>query len=447
MRLRVVSAFSTSIQHRRSFAIMATVEGKNANNKIPTNKELVEKRLRIQREKQEARRRSNQRVTDRNFKVKELLQNQKKDDTNFSNLQLYQVKVTVDEDLRKELKLSGREKRGRVFLEKDSEGVQSLQSLKNEMHAFFRALRKDTFVLKAGYPEVDSDGAIISSASEETIHKDFWNVESDEDVVKTFKAADNFFEQNESRLKRPSIVIHVQRNPNGPRKPSPPIYLKDMLDPKATTHMTMLSFYSFPPSGIEDPDKFAAMIRKAWKPFNALGRVYVAHEGVNAQMSLPTNVLNNFMACCQSIPELGSYMENGINIDPKPLTVEEFATAGTPADGGDPAPPFKNLHIRVRGQVVADGLDHSLDWQSAGYDMPPLEWHETLKKAKESETGKTKPIILDCRNTYETDVGIFEGAEALGTENFRESWDVLKDRLADTPKDAPIMTYCTGGIR
>jgi predicted O-methyltransferase YrrM/rhodanese-related sulfurtransferase len=57
------------------------------------------------------------------------------------------------------------------------------------------------------------------------------------------------------------------------------------------------------------------------------------------------------------------------------------------------------------------------------------------------------PILLDCRNAYETDVGIFEGAEPLGTDSFRESWDVLKERLADTPKDAPIMTYCTGGIR
>ncbi len=28
------------------------------------------------------------------------------------------------------------------------------------------------------------------------------------------------------------------------------------------------------------------------------------------------------------IPELGSYMENGINIDPIPLSMEEFAVSG-----------------------------------------------------------------------------------------------------------------------
>jgi len=82
-----------------------------------------------------------------------------------------------------------------------------------------------------------------------------------------------------------------------------------------------------------------------------------------------------------------------------------------------------------------------------------------------------KPIILDCRNKYETGVGRFVGAEPLETEvspnihhlssyihycklislrsaqSFRESFDVIKERLKDVPKDQPIMSYCTGGIR
>ena len=83
--------------------------------------------------------------------------------------------------------------------------------------------------------------------------------------------------------------------------------------------------------------------------------------------------------------------------------------------------------------------------------MPPMEWHAKLKEAREKraqgEVTDDVPILLDCRNSYETAVGIFDGAEPLDTENFRESWDVLKERLAETPKDAPIMTYCTGGKR
>ena len=133
-------------------------------------------------------------------------------------------------------------------------------------------------------------------------------------------------------------------------------------------------------------------------------------------------------------------MENGVNVDPKPLTMAEFATAGVPVNG-KPAPPFRNLHVRVRRQIVADGLEQPLNWQSAGYDMPPMEWHHKLKEAKQKrEQGETDmPLILDCRNDYETSIGRFEGAEPLDTTNFRDSWEVLDKRLQDVPKDAPIM--------
>ena len=52
-------------------------------------------------------------------------------------------------------------------------------------------------------------------------------------------------------------------------------------------------------------------------------------------------------------------------------------------------------------------------------------------------------VVLDCRNGYETSVGTFDTAEPLNTAFFRQSWGALKDRLADTAPDTPIMTYCT----
>jgi predicted sulfurtransferase len=44
-------------------------------------------------------------------------------------------------------------------------------------------------------------------------------------------------------------------------------------------------------------------------------------------------------------------------------------------------------------------------------------------------------------------VGTFEGAVPLNTTFFRESWPVLDALLRDTPRDAPLLTFCTGGIR
>ena len=419
----------------------ATITAVAAKN-LPSNQELVQQRLAVARAKKQARNVSVQQAQERNLHLKQLLHDHT---TGYPVPQLYAIKISVCDQLREELKLSGREKRGRVFVEQNSPAIMSLKALKMELHAFFRALRKSTFTLAAGYPQVADDGTISSSSFN---NETYWTIESDQDVVQTFQAADQFFEEHKDILKRPSIAIHVQKDPNAPPPPPPPAYLTNMPDPAASPTMTMLSFYAFPPGGIENPEEFSVFLRKTWKPFQALGRVYVAKEGVNAQMSVPTTVLNNFIQCCQEIPQLGTNLENGINVDPHPLTREEFAVAGVPAAGGKPMPPFTNLHVRVRHQVVADGLDKELDWQSAGYDMPPLEWHAKLKQAKEEEGGADpKPIVLDCRNTYETDVGRFEGAEPLGTESFRESWDVLKDRLKDLPKDTPIYGYCTGGIR
>jgi len=437
--------------------------------KFPSNQEIVERRLEVNRAKRKARERSVQKRESKNLRIKRLLHSES-NNRNFTSSStskttlfeippLYAVKVLVDKELREELKLSGREKRGRVFLEAGSEGTTSFRGLKDEMFGFFRALRKNTFLLTANLPLVDESGTIMTvplplpKTGEDTFYNLHWKIENDEDVINIFALADEYFRNStsstSSTMKRPSIQINVRKDPNAPPPLPPPAYLSGMPDPVEATNMTILSFYAFPPMGISDPEEFANKLKKIWKPFRALGRIYVAHEGVNAQMSVPTNVLSHFVECCLSIQELGQYMENGINIDPKPLSQKESAAA------------FRNLHIRVRNQVVADGLNESLDWQSAGYDMPPLEWHERLKQDQErimklknklddsNENDETNhlPILLDCRNTYETDVGIFEGAEPLETTSFRDSWDVLKEKLRETPKDAPIMTYCTGGIR
>jgi predicted sulfurtransferase len=401
-----------------------------------TNQDIAERRLQNARNRKLQLQESVQRVTERNLQLKRLLHGHAPPTED-----LYQIKVTVCEELRVALKLSGREKRGRVFLEASNDGTSTLRGLRRELHAFFRALKKDTYILSAGFPEVDEEGRVTADALDTG---SFWDVENDDDVVETFQKANQYFAEHPA-MKRPAITIHVRRNPNAPPEPPIPAYLENMPDPELSENMTMLSFYSFPFHGIADPEEYAQTLRKLWKPFHALGRIYVAYEGINAQMSIPTNVLEQFIECCHNLPEeVGKYLENGINVDPIPLSREEFAVA---ASGS--VPPFKNLHIRVRQQIVADGLGKTYDWRKAGYDMPPLEWHQALKEESERrEKGESPAItILDCRNDYESDVGIFEGAEPLDTVSFRDSWDVIKQKLADKPKDAPIMMYCTGGIR
>lgn len=53
-----------------------------------------------------------------------------------------------------------------------------------------------------------------------------------------------------------------------------------------------LSFYAY--AKIEDPKKFRDELFIAWNALDALGRIYVANEGINAQMSVPADNLEDF---------------------------------------------------------------------------------------------------------------------------------------------------------
>jgi UPF0176 protein len=360
---------------------------------------------------------------------------------------LIQIKVNVCRELREELKLSGRERRGRVFL--DPSACVTLASLRGKLHGFFRALRRDSYIIRACPPVVSEDGNALPP--EVVDESNSVTISSDADVLALIAQAQSLYETDyKDRLNRPTMCLRIDLNPNRPKPPPVPEYLQNLPDPAESSHMTMLSFYAFPACGIDDPEAFAKHLRKTWgTPFQAVGRIYVAREGVNAQMAVPSNLLDQFVASCHDLPNgVGEYLAKeclGVNLDPIPLTRAEFATAGV-NDG----PPFHNLHVRVRPQVVSDGLlDENGDetvkskynWNDAGYDMPPEEWHNALQRKNDDI------ILLDCRNKYESDVGRFEGSEPLNTDTFKDTWDALKERLQEKPKDAPIYTYCTGGIR
>ena len=150
--------------------------------------------------------------------------------------------------------------------------------------------------------------------------------------------------------------------------------------------MMMVSFYRF--LDVQDPDTVRSQLFGLWKPFGALGRIYVAKEGLNAQMAIPSNVLDRFTRACHSFPGLEGIVINTDHEIPMSMFRE--------------SPPFSNLHIRVRDQILRDGLDNELDWYQSGYEMPADEWHEKLDDPN--------AVILDCRNSYESDVRWCDGS-------------------------------------
>ena len=192
--------------------------------------------------------------------------------------------------------------------------------------------------------------------------------------------------------------------------------LKKRIQEEAIKRITV-SFYRY--VIIENPAELRDSLFAQWQKLNILGRIYVAHEGINAQMSVPEEVWNEF--------KTQLYLDKRFNEVPFKIAVED--------DGKS----FYKLTIKVRAKIVADGLtDDTFDVTNVGNHLT----------AKEFNTAMDDPntIVVDMRNHYESEVGKFEGAMTPDVDTFREELPIVIEELKDK-KDQKILMYCTGGVR
>lgn len=178
-----------------------------------------------------------------------------------------------------------------------------------------------------------------------------------------------------------------------------------------------LSFYQY--HHITDPKAFRDEFYLGLSEQGVFGRIYVAQEGVNGQISVPEANFEAFKEYLFSIPWLKDIRLN-IAID-------------------DDGKSFYKLKIKVRDKIVADGLDDdSFDVTKRGRHLSAKEVNNLLT---DDET-----VVVDMRNHYESEVGHFENAICPDVETFRESLPIVEDMLQDK-KENNIIMYCTGGIR
>ncbi len=178
-----------------------------------------------------------------------------------------------------------------------------------------------------------------------------------------------------------------------------------------------ISFYQY--FYIANPDDFRDEMFKRFSQLKVFGRVYVAHEGINAQISVPENNFEEFKEYLYSIPEL-----NGLRLN---IAVDD--------DGKS----FCVLKIKVREKIVADGInDPNFDMANRGRYVNVEDFN---KLAEDPDT-----ILIDMRNHYEYEVGHFENAIEIPSETFREQLPMAVEMMEDN-KDKNIIMYCTGGIR
>jgi UPF0176 protein len=180
---------------------------------------------------------------------------------------------------------------------------------------------------------------------------------------------------------------------------------------------TTISFYKY--HHITDPAVFRNDLYKLLDQIQVMGRIYVAREGINAQISVPTHQLDNFKTQLFSIGFL-----NGTRLN---LAVDDNGKS------------FFKLKILVRKKIVADGLnDETFDVTNCGIHVDAKRFNELAENAD--------TVMVDMRNHYESEVGHFKNAICPDVDTFREELKVVGELLAEQ-KDKNLLMYCTGGIR
>ena len=179
-----------------------------------------------------------------------------------------------------------------------------------------------------------------------------------------------------------------------------------------------LSFYQY--AKIGNPELFRNYLFVAWDALEVLGRIYVANEGINAQLSLPAQKFNAFKEFLDSI----YFLENSrLNI-----ALEQDLKS------------FLKLKVKVRDKIVADGLnDATFDVTNIGVHVDASTFNNLME---DPDT-----VLVDMRNHYESEIGHFKNAITPDVDTFRDSLDTIEEDLKDHKEDKKLVMYCTGGIR
>jgi len=178
-----------------------------------------------------------------------------------------------------------------------------------------------------------------------------------------------------------------------------------------------ISFYRY--FIIDNPLEFRDSLYSSWTNLDCFGRIYVAREGINAQMSIPEENFEVFLLTLNNYPIF--------NQIPIKYAIEDNGKS------------FYKLTIKVRPKLVADGLDEqSFDVTNVGKHLNAEEFHSLVDSGQH--------IVVDMRNHYESEVGYFKGAIRPEVDTFRDEITLVTEMFADQ-KYRKILLYCTGGIR
>ena len=179
-----------------------------------------------------------------------------------------------------------------------------------------------------------------------------------------------------------------------------------------------ISFYQY--HKIENLQLLRDKLFLEWNALDVLGRIYVSNEGINAQLSVPSE---NLFALKDQLDTISFLKDIRLNV-----AIEQHNKS------------FLKLKVKVRDKIVADGLeDTTFDVTDIGIHLNAVEFNEML--------ANPDTVCVDMRNHYESEIGYFDGAITPDVDTFRDSLDIIEEDLKDHKEDKNLLMYCTGGIR
>jgi UPF0176 protein len=100
--------------------------------------------------------------------------------------------------------------------------------------------------------------------------------------------------------------------------------------------------------------------------------------------------------------------------------------------------PFNRLKIKIKNEIISFAGIKLDPKKSRGKHIDSSKWNNLISDKN--------TLLIDVRNSFECDIGSFEGAVNPKTKNFSEFKNYVNNKLLDY-KERKIAMFCTGGIR
>lgn len=168
---------------------------------------------------------------------------------------------------------------------------------------------------------------------------------------------------------------------------------------------------------IDDIDTMRESIRQVLATHGILGTILIASEGINGTVAGTPEGIDLMIAGLDSLVGI---------------------TRGEVKYSSAQMMPFKRLKIRRKKEIVTLKQPDVDPTKTVGTYVDPRDWNTLV--------ADPDMVVIDTRNFYETEIGMFKGALDPNTRNFSDFPDFVEKHL-DPAKHKKIAMYCTGGIR